>query len=183
MTEKLCGRTPGIGLSQLGRQQAIALAEGLSSIELNQVYSSPLERAMETAFEIARRHKLLLRTDERLLELDFGEWTGMSFDELRDDPLWQQYNETRETAWPPGGEQPLSARDRAESAVEEIAARHCGQTIAIVTHSDIIRSLLTGYLSMSLNHLLRFDIQPASVTEVVVGGAYPVVCYSNRTYV
>lgn len=182
MKGKLCGRAPGIPLCTSGRTEALALAHALSSRKLCAIYSSPLQRACETADEIAKRQHLPVSVDDRFTELDFGLWTGKSFDELAGDSAWHIYNRSRSLVLPPGGESPAGALDRAKRGLDDIVATHDGGEAAIITHADVIRSLLTSLLGMELDHLLRFDILPASVTEAWLGNDYPVLHSMNTTY-
>jgi ribonuclease H / adenosylcobalamin/alpha-ribazole phosphatase len=182
MSKRLCGRTRGIPLSSEGRAQAAALAEGLRGRTLAAIYSSPLERAFETARIVGDSRGMVPRIEERINELDFGDWTGKSFAELEQHELWSVYNRVRSTTTPPGGEPPVEALARIRVFVDELRS-HCDRAeIAVVTHSDMIRLLLTSFLGMPLDHLLRFEIAPASVTEVSIGTGYPILHSLNRTF-
>jgi broad specificity phosphatase PhoE len=165
----LSGRRNDVALSQDGLEQAEIVADLLSVEPLAAVYSSPRERAWYTAREIAEQHELEVTVDEALDEIDFGDWTGRSFAELEPEPEWQNWNEARGTARPPGGESMAEAGTRAVSRLEALAARHHGATFAAVSHCDVIRAVVAHYLGLSLDNLLRFDIDPASVTRLAVG--------------
>src|SRR4051794_40025980 len=91
----LAGRLPGIGLSTSGRVQAQDLLKRLSRLKIDAVYSSPLQRTVETATPLATERGLEVRTREGLIELDFGQWTGMKLSEVEDDPQWKQFNALR----------------------------------------------------------------------------------------
>jgi broad specificity phosphatase PhoE len=93
----------------------------------------------------------------------------MAFDALQAEPGWQAWNESRSTARCPGGETMAEAAARAVAAVEDIAAEAEGKTVAAVTHCDIIRGILAHYLGLPLDHLLRFDVDPASLSRIEVG--------------
>jgi broad specificity phosphatase PhoE len=107
--------------------------------------------------------------EDGLDELDFGDWTGLGFDALEGEPLWQQWNEARGTARPPNGESMAEAVARAASTLERLAQDHDGESIVAVSHCDIIRGLVAHYLGLPLDNLLRFDIDPASVSRLVLG--------------
>src|SRR5215203_6843088 len=100
----LCGRMPGVGLGEAGRRQAEALARRFADAAVDAVWTSPLDRARETAEPIAGRLGLPVRTSDGLAEIDFGAWTGLPFDALRDDPRWRRWNEARGSERPPPGE-------------------------------------------------------------------------------
>jgi broad specificity phosphatase PhoE len=163
----LSGRSEGIPLSDEGREQATRLRAMLQAVALDRVQSSPVQRARETAAAIAGE-----RTVEivgALDEIDFGDWTGRRFDSLAGDAEWDRWNTTRSQACPPGGESMIAAQQRALGHLRMAASRHPGETIAMVTHCDVIRAVVAAVLGLSLDRILRFDVDPASVTRVVAG--------------
>ena len=93
--QKLWGRTPGICLNEKGEVQAQRLAERFQNIKLDAIYSSPLERALQTATVIAESMKLDVKTCDAANEINFGEWTGKTFDELSRDERWRHFNNRR----------------------------------------------------------------------------------------
>lgn len=165
----LSGRRRDVALSDEGLQQAAILSDLLGTTEVSAVYSSPRERAWYTAREIAEPHELKVRSEDRLDEVDFGDWTGRTFAELEGDPLWQSWNEARATARPPGGEGMAEAAERAHAFLQEVAAEHEGGTVVAVSHCDIIRGVIARCLGLSLDNLLRFDVDPASVSRLAIG--------------
>jgi broad specificity phosphatase PhoE len=165
----LSGRRRDVALSQDGLQQAEIVADLLAVEPIAAVYSSPRERAWYTAREIADRLEQKVIAADGLDEVDFGKWTGLSFDALEGDPGWDEWNSARSIARPPGGESMCEAVERAVAAVSAIASEHRGQTVAAVSHCDIIRGLIAFYLGLPLDNLLRFDIDPASVSRLVIG--------------
>ncbi|MCU1295196.1 MAG: Phosphoglycerate mutase [Bryobacterales bacterium] len=181
---KLCGRLPGIPLNTEGRQQSQAVARQLGDLmKLHAVYSSPLQRAAETAAAVAAARDLTVTLDERLTEMEFGEWTGLSFQELASRDDWHRYNRNRSLNAAPGGESLMQVQARAWGSLAEITARHDGETVAVVTHADVIRALVVLFLGMSLDQLLRLEIAPASITEVILGADYPVVTGLNKVLI
>jgi broad specificity phosphatase PhoE len=165
----LSGRRRDIALSPEGLEQAEIVADLLGVEPLTAVYSSPRERAYYTARAVAEQHELKVEIAEGLDELDFGDWTGMPFDALEGDPLWDQWTSARSITRPPGGESMEEACHRAVAGLQEIANRHADELIAVVSHCDIIRGLIAYYLGLSLDNLLRFDIDPASVSRLMLG--------------
>jgi broad specificity phosphatase PhoE len=179
----LSGRRRDIALSDDGLQQAEIVADLLAVEPIAAVYSSPRERAWYTARELAERLGLKVQPSDGLDEVDFGEWTGLSFDALEGDPGWDEWNSARASARPPGGESMQEAVLRAVAEVERIRLEHRGMTVAAVSHCDIIRGLIAHSLGLPLDNLLRFDIDPASVSRLVIGdwGAR-VVSVNERLY-
>ena len=166
----LSGRTPGIALSSEGRSQAGALAQRLEGFAIDALHTSPVQRARETACAIAAgRRGLATETVRALEELDFGDWAGCAFVELADDPRWETWNSARESATAPNGESMVQAQARAWRHIESAAAAMPERTIAMVTHCDIIRAVVAKVLGLTLNHIHRFDIGPASVSRLAVG--------------
>jgi broad specificity phosphatase PhoE len=165
----LSGRRRDVALSPQGLEQAAIVSDLLGTLPLAAVYSSPRERAWYTAREIAEPHELKVTAEDRLDEIDFGEWTGLSFAQLEGDAAWSAWNEERGTARPPGGESMAEATARAFGFLVEAAGEHAGATIAMVSHCDIIRGVIAQCLGLPLDYLLRFDIDPASVSRLAVG--------------
>jgi broad specificity phosphatase PhoE len=165
----LSGRLAGIGLSEVGARQAARLAEQLAGEEIAAVQCSPVQRAQETAAAIAGTRGLAVETVEALNEIDFGDWTGSEFDALAGDPEWDRWNAARSVAVAPRGESMAAAQARVVRHLEVTAAANAGNTIAMVTHCDIIRAACAHVLGLSLDAVHRFDVDPASVTRLAVG--------------
>lgn len=166
----LSGRLPGLALSEDGRRQAERLARHLAETPITHLHTSPVQRARETAEAIAAvRTRLVAEDHPALDEIDFGFWSGRSFTELEDDPHWSRWNWERSTTVPPGGEGMLAAQQRAWHHVLETAERNSAETVAMVTHCDIIRGIVAQVLALPLDAVHRFDVDPASVTRLAVG--------------
>jgi probable phosphoglycerate mutase len=179
----LSGRRRDVALSREGLDQAAIVADLLSTAPLAAVYSSPRERAWYTARDIAEPHGLKVRIDDGLDEVDFGGWSGMSFAELDHDPAWQAWNEARGSARAPGGESMAEAVARAAASLADLAREHDGETFVAVSHCDIIRGVIAYHLGLPLDHLLRFDVDPVSVSriEISAGGAR-ILSVNERLY-
>ena len=164
----LTGRGAGIRLSDQGRAQAEGLAKRLDREEIELVHSSPRERAMETSEIVARRLRVPIEIAPALDEIDFGEWTGRSFEQLAQDRRWTQWNGRRSEVSPPGGETMAEAVARAMIHVEKIGAE-ARRRVLCISHADVIRGIVADVLGLSLDNLLRFDIDPASLSALVIG--------------
>lgn len=156
-------------MTQDGHSQADALAAELSRAAVAAVYASPRLRTRQTAEAVATVHGLPVTVVEALDEIDFGAWTGRSFEELDGQPEWDRWNSWRSLARCPGGESMAEAQDRAAAFVDEVGQRHGGQTVVLVTHCDIIRALLCREHGRSLDDILGFEAEPASVARLAVG--------------
>ncbi|HEX8166999.1 MAG TPA: histidine phosphatase family protein [Beijerinckiaceae bacterium] len=169
--DTLCGRMPGVTLGEAGRRQAARVAERLSGERIAAVWSSPLERARETATPIAQKFNIPVQVSEALNEIDFGAWTGRRFDDLRDDVAWQTWNRARSATRPPGGESFGAAQGRIVPFLKRLAAQHSDAGVVAVTHGDLIRAALCAFLNcQSLDDFRLFEIAPASVTTLVMWG-------------
>jgi probable phosphoglycerate mutase len=165
---RLAGRAPGAPLNDAGRAEASRLAGWLAPVPLAAVYSSPLERARDTAAPIAAAHGLGVTEDPAFTELDFGDWTGRSMASLAGDPHWDRFNQFRSTTRPPRGELMLEAQARAVAALAALAARHDGATVAVVSHADVLRSVIAHFAGAPLDLFLRYVIDPASVSTLAL---------------
>lgn len=164
----LCGRMPGVSLGETGRSQAARVAESLSGQRLAAVYSSPLERAQETAAPIAAAAGLAVETAAELNEIDVGDWTGRSFAELDPDPRWQRWNAGRAQGEAPGGEAMHAVQDRVMRELDAIRLRHPEARVAAVSHCDVIKAAICGVLGLSLDRYHAFEVEPASVSAIVL---------------
>lgn len=182
----LYGRMPGVHLNAEGRQRAQKVADALKKrYPLTEVVSSPMERAIETAQFISSAQGLGISVDEGINEIDFGSWKGESFEDLAKSEGWKRYNEIRSVYRPPGGEFLTEVQTRAWGTLQTIIARHRNEdmpTVAVVTHGDVIRALLMLLLGMPVDYIHRFEIAPASVSEIVLGHGQPRVCTMNQSF-
>src|SRR4051812_20395224 len=128
------GRMEGVSLNAAGQQQARTLAKRLQDVTIDAIYSSPLTRCLETAGEIASVHDVQVRTEETFTEIDCGDWTGKTFDELHEDPRFGAFNTFRCGTRPPGGELMVEVQARMIAGLLRLAPRHEHQTVAVVTH-------------------------------------------------
>ncbi len=180
----LYGRMPGIHLNEEGALQARNLAQALKNhYTLDAIVSSPLERAFETAQPIAEAHNKPLLIDEGITELDFGGWAGQSFDDLYETDYWRNFNRQRSLHWPRDGESLMEVQARAWRSISAAAETYGdGSAIAMVTHGDVIRSVLLLVLGMSIDHIHRLEVAPVSVSEILIGEHQPSVRRVNQIF-
>lgn len=155
-------------LSPEGRAQADALAASLAPLGLTHLHTSPRPRAWETAAAIAAATGVGAEVASGLEEIDFGAWTGRSFDDLGPDPEWRRWNAHRSQARPPGGETQAEATARALAHVAAFATANPDANAAMVSHADVIRGVLAHHLGLGLDGILRFDVDAASVSSLAV---------------
>jgi broad specificity phosphatase PhoE len=169
----LAGRLPGLPLTVEGRAEADRLAAGLAPWPVAAVYSSPLERARETASAIARVQGLGVRTDPALTDVDFGAWSGLSIAALAHVPAWIRFNTDREAACAPGGEPLAQVRTRALSALRALRRAHRTRMVVAVTHEDVIRSAVAGLTGCTLDAALDIPFGTGRLTLVDWGDHVP----------
>jgi probable phosphomutase (TIGR03848 family) len=177
--QKLSGWMPGVHLSDRGREQAEAVAERLRNVPIKAVYSSPIERTMETARPIAQRHRLDIIEAPALGEVEFGRWTNRSFKTLTRTKLWSTVQRWPSGARFPEGEALREVQARAVEEVERLRLRHARKVVCCVSHADVIRLVAAHYLGVHIDLFQRIDIGPASVTVVAVSEGGPRVLALN----
>ena len=174
-TGKLAGRLPGVHLNERGRKQAAELAEALKQIPLKAIYSSPLERAVETAEPIMEGRKLEIQLRPELMDNDIGKWQGRSLKQLNRTKIWKKVQQAPSRFKFPEGESFLATQTRIASCLDEIAASHKPKDIvAVVFHADPIKLAVAHYLGMPLDHFQRLACDTGSVTVLYLSdmGAY-----------
>jgi probable phosphoglycerate mutase len=177
MRTRLAGRLPGVHLNERGRQQAVHLASRLQHLPITAIYSSPLERAVQTAEPLAAARRLPIQIATGLLEVDYGDWQGLTYRQLRRFKLWKVVQDTPAAVRFPGGETLAEVQQR---VLAEIDCRlKDGGLIACVAHGDIVRLALVHYLGMEINHFQRLAVAPASVSIVSLHENRPLVWCVN----
>lgn len=165
--DRLAGRLAGVHLNESGRSQAKALAEKFVGSKIKAVYSSPLERALETAEPIAQALNLPVIQRQGLVEVDFGDWQGQSLKSLRRLKLWKTVKLTPSRATFPNGESFSQAQNRIQQEISQIMAEHGGKDwVVCVSHSDMIKLAAAYYIGLPLDMFQRFHIAPASITAL-----------------
>lgn len=162
----LSGRAGAATLVEEGRQQARRAASWIGSESPAAIYASPRARTRETAAIIAEATGLAFTIAPSLDEIDFGQWNGLAFAELEGDAAWGHWNSERSVARAPDGETMAEAIGRVVEWFNARRRQRDSGTIVCVTHCDIIRGVIAHYLGLSLDHILRFDVDPGSVSTI-----------------
>ena len=168
---RLNGRLPGVGLSEKGRAEAAMQAGRLAGAEINAIYASPLQRTRETAEIVSDRLGLSVQYREDVIEIDYGEWTGLTFDQIRQDEHWQLWSRSRSIAAVPGGESWRQVQERVVGALFDLQRTHPGDSVVVVSHGDVIRAALLFALGMPLDFYSRIEIAFASLSTVRLDNA------------
>lgn len=178
-THKLAGRTPGVRLNEKGCHQAQALVGYLLGQPIDAVYSSPLDRCLETAEPLAGQRGLQVHAEPGLVEVDYGGWQGADLRELNKLPEWHQVQHYPSIFRFPGGETLREVQSRAVGAIERLREAHPDQVVAVFSHGDIIRTVLAHYLGVPLDLFQRLAIATASVSVLGFLGGAPMVLAMN----
>lgn len=169
----VAGRRPGVGLNAEGRSQAQELVRGLAALPLTAICSSPQQRACETAEPLAASRGLAVVVEAAFDEIDFGDWTGRSFEELRATGApWEQWVHRRGSAQPPAGEPFAGVAERAMAGLQVLRQAHPDGQVLVVSHGDVIKAAVAACLGMSLNGLERFEVAPASCSVLDLGDGW-----------
>lgn len=160
----LPGRASGLHLSERGRAQAESFPGRLRGLEVEALYSSPLERTHETAEPASAATGLAVNDDGGLLECDFGEWTGAALADLAKLPQWKTVQKTVQNSPStfrfPGGESVSEMQARAVGALKEFNETHQGGVVVCFSHADPIKAAVAHSLGTLLDHFQRVFISP-----------------------
>lgn len=166
----LAGRLPGVHLNEKGRAQAQTLAEKLASAPIKAIYSSPLERAIETAEPLAKALGLEIIPRAGLIETDNGEWVGQSVKRLRRLKVWRELAHNPSLFRFPGGESIADCQNRMVQELEVLRRMHLAEAMLVcVGHADPIKQAVGYYIGLPPDNFRRLMISPASVTALQVG--------------
>ena len=178
----LAGRTGCVHLDDRGRAQAENLARRMATLPLAAVVTSPLERCVETADAIAAAQAAppQRNADERLIECDYGDWTGRALKELVRDPLWKLVQTQPSAVRFPSGEALPEVAARAVQAVRDWDARLGADALWVAcSHGDVIKAVLADALGLHLDQFQRIVVDPCSTSIVRYTDSRPYVMRVN----
>jgi broad specificity phosphatase PhoE len=170
-TGKLPGHLPDIHLNERGQKQAQALGEALKDVPLRAIYSSPLERAMETAEPIATSHQLEIVQEPGLRDANVGKWEGKSLKVLRLTNAWKVVQNSPSRFHFPEGESFMDLQTRIVNVLEGLVKKHNKpkDIVAVVFHADPIKLAVAHFLGLPLDHFQRLSCDTGSVSALYVG--------------
>jgi probable phosphomutase (TIGR03848 family) len=183
----LSGRLPNIHLSEKGIKQSQQLSERLGNFAVAQLRVSPMERCFETISPWL--NDVVLKNspdfepiiDPSLNEVDYGHWSGKKLITLARKKEWRTVQESPSRMYFPGGEGIAQMQSRAMSVVHELATLPDSKTAVIVSHGDVIKSIVASALGTHLDEFQRIIIDPASVSVLDYSGIKPRVLLLNDT--
>ncbi len=178
----LPGRTAGLHLSDTGQIEALDVAERLSNLsEVSAIYSSPLERARETAMPIGKIFNKKVVINKGLLECDFGKWTGKELGKLMKLPEWSTVQRAPSTFRFPNGESFTEMQTRMVSTLDGLRKAHPGGIVICISHADPIKAAVAHAMGTHLDLFQRIVISTCSVSAVSYSAHGPVVLTVNST--
>lgn len=182
MGKRLAGRQPNIHLNDNGKKQAQQLAQALCNAPIKAIYSSPLERAVETAEPLAQALGLPVNIAPGIIELAFGDWQGKTLKQLGRLKLWKVVQEKPSEMRFPNGESFIEAQQRAVAELDRIAAAHDEKDlVACFSHGDVIRLSVAHYLGMPLDVFQRLAASTASISMIHIDKkGRPFVAHVNQ---
>lgn len=176
----IAGRAPGVSLNRHGQREAEKIAVRLARKQIDIIFSSPLERAVETAVPLAKRCGLDIQIADALNEIDYGIWTRQKLEQLDPLPGWQRWNSFRSGARVPNGETMIEAQARIVTEVQRLRAKYPEQTLALFSHGDLVRAVLAYFLGVPLDLFQRIEIAPASISILQLSEFEPkIVCVNG----
>lgn len=166
----LGGRVDG-PLDERGEGQARFVARCLLAVPELIVESSPRRRTRHTAGIIAAERDIPVRVVPQMDEVDFGSWSGQTFEALAADPQWRRWNKYRGVSRTPAGDSIRDVQERALTHFRKLEQTFDQETIVIVTHAEVIRSAVLLALQAPIDEYHRYEIEPASMTRLRVDGS------------
>lgn len=180
----LAGRSPGVALDEHGAAQARSLVARLAPVPLSAVVTSPLQRCVETITPLVEARGIGPALEDRLAEVDYGQWTSKELRSLVKEPLWKVVQQHPSAAVFPDGEGLAEMQARSVAAIREwdakIAAEHGPHAVWLAcSHGDVIKSVLADALGLHLDQFQRIMVDPCSVSVVHYTETRPFVWRTN----
>jgi probable phosphomutase (TIGR03848 family) len=178
---RLAGRLAGVHLNSLGLEQAKTLADTLGKVPIRAVYSSPLERAVETARPLAQARGLEVQLEPALMDTDIGTWQGRSWKLLSRTKAWRIVQAAPSRFRFPGGESFLECQYRLVTAIEALTAAYRPKDVlAVISHADPIKLVVAHYLGQPLDYFQRLIVDTGSVTALALSSSGARLLWLNR---
>ncbi|HWQ47114.1 MAG TPA: histidine phosphatase family protein [Longilinea sp.] len=178
--KRLPGRLPNVHLNEKGLAQADSLVNLLSEIPIHAIYSSPLTRALETAQALAKSRNLQINSHLGLIELDYGDWEGKEFTELRKLPAWKDILDDPEQYSFPNGESAPAAQARVTATLDSLLeTADEDSVIACFSHGAMISLATAYYLDMPLKKYHGLFVDTCSITAIqIIKGSVKLLYYN-----
>lgn len=182
----LAGRSEGVDLDALGREQAQTVVARIGELPVKAIVRSPLLRCERTVEPLAAALGVQPVIEDRITEVDYGNWTGRKIGELVKEPLWKVVQQQPSAAVFPDGEGLAQVQARAVAAIREhdrrLATEHGGDALWVAcTHGDVIKAVLADALGTHLDTFQRITADPASMSVIRYTDSRPFVLHVNHT--
>ena len=165
----LPGRLPDVHLNKKGLQQAQLVADSLKDAPIKAIYSSPMERTLETAELLAKNLNLQVVPIPGLLETNCGEWQGQSVKKLRRQKIWKSVQLHPSLFHFPGGESIAECQHRMVQVLESLRQQYSEHdVVACFSHADPIKQVVAYYLGLSLDNFQRLSVDTASISALFI---------------
>lgn len=157
-----------MGLSELGHRQAAAIADWFGEASIGRVFSSPMLRVKETMAPLMARRRLEGVEIDDLREVDFGEWTGLRWEEVQELFGVSAFDwlEVLDKGELPGGETAIDLRERVRPCLDRILRESAHQRVVVYCHGGIIRVILGLLLDLPLARMAHFNVEYGSISVV-----------------
>lgn len=180
--EALAGRIDS-PLNEEGVQQAETIAMVLKHLPIRAIYTSPLIRTQQTAQPLAKLLNLDWKVNQELNQVNFGDWQGISFEELVQDPNWKLFRENPGSVTIPGGEDSTMVRDRVSKEIIRLSKDfEEDDVIAIFSHGSIIRHTVSFFIGLPLNNSNQIQIAPASISTLMINNGSGKILHLNQEF-
>lgn len=162
----LAGRIEGVQLSKRGKLQSRAIVKELRKYEIASIYSSPMERCLETIEPYSTSVGRKVRKSEEFMEMDYGLWSGKKLSSLKREKMWKRIQTSPSSVRFPSGESFLEMERRVKKGLTVHAKRHPKSNILIVSHGDPIKMAIALTLGMKMDDFQKIVVDPASLTII-----------------
>jgi probable phosphomutase (TIGR03848 family) len=184
----LAGQTPGVRLDAQGLEQSANLAEALGNLPVSKVFVSPLERCLATISPWIARYGqgVEIESDSRIIEPDYGTWSGRKLEELSLEPLWRDVQQNPESVIFPRGERFIDVWSRVQDFYHALTdfienSTESSANIVVVSHGDIIKFLIANVLKMEFKNFQSLIVEPASISLVQISASGARLMQYNRS--
>jgi len=173
-----------IPLNETGRKEALLAGQYLRGVSIDAIYSSPLSRALETAEAIARHQDKKVQILEGLIDIEFGQWQGLSHEVVREryGELYRQWKDTPHLVRFPGGESLEEVRERALKAIHGVVRDHAGETLAMVSHRVVNKIVICGLLGLDNSHFWEIGQDTGCINVLEFGEGFTLRCLNDTSH-
>jgi len=173
-----------IPLNEMGRKEALLTGQYLRGVSMNSIYSSPLSRALETAEAIARYQGKEVQVLEGLTDIDFGGWQGISHEVVREryTELYRQWRESPHLVRLPEGESLEEVRERALGAIQGVIRDHVGETLVMVSHRVVNKTVICGLLGLDNSHFWQIGQDTGCINILEFGEVFTLGCLNDTSH-